>query len=136
MPRRRSNCPISFTLDLCGDRWSLLVLRDLMFRKMRYFRQLLEAGEGIATNVLAERLLRLERAGLIAKRRDRGDRKRFVYSLTPKGLDTLPILVEMILWGAEYDPRTGAPPEFLARLRQDRERVIAETRARVLADQE
>ncbi|HZL85319.1 MAG TPA: helix-turn-helix domain-containing protein [Candidatus Krumholzibacteria bacterium] len=128
--RRRSNCPISFTLDLIGDRWSLLILRDLVFGRARFYRQLLESGEGIATNVLAERLRRLERVGLLSKRRDPDDRKRFIYSLTPKGLDTLPILLEMILWGAKYDPRTAAPPEFVARLRKDRERVLAEVRAR------
>ncbi len=127
--RRRSNCPISFTLDLFGDRWSLLVLRDLVLGGARHYRQLLEAGEGIATNVLAERLRRLEHAGLIAKRRDPDDRKRYVYSTTPKGLDTLPILLEMILWGAKYDPLTAAPAEFVARAREDREGVIAEYRA-------
>ena len=131
--RRRSNCPISFTLDLIGDRWSLLILRDLVFGRARFYRQMLESGEGIATNVLAERLRRLERAGLVSKRRDPEDRKRFIYSLTPKGLDTLPILLEMILWGAKYDPRTAAPPEFVARVRKDRERVLAEVRARAEA---
>ncbi len=131
--RRRSNCPISFTLDLIGDRWSLLILRDLVFGRARFYRQLLESGEGIATNVLAERLRRLERAGLVSKRRDPDDRKRFVYSLTSKGLDTLPILLEMILWGDKYDPRTAAPPEFVARLRKDRERALAEVRARAEA---
>ncbi len=128
-PKRRSNCPISFTLDLFGDRWSLLVLRDLVFRGARHYQDLLGAGEGIATNVLAERLLRLERAGLIAKARDPQNRRRFLDSMTPKGLDTLPILLEMILWGAKYDPLTAAPPAFVKRAREDREGILAELRS-------
>lgn len=129
-PRRRSACPISFSLDLFGDRWSLLVLRDLVFLGVRHYRQFLESGEGIATNVLAERLRRLERAGLIAKRRDPEDRKRYVYTMTPKGLDTIPILLELIVWGARYDPHTGAPAEFVERYRRDPKGMVAELRRR------
>ena len=91
------------------------------------------AGEGIATNVLADRLNRLEEAALIGKRRDPEDGKRNVYTLTEKGLDTLPILLEMIAWGATYDPESAAPSAFTERLKRDREGVLAELRATVLS---
>ncbi len=126
---RRSPCPIGYSLDLFGDRWTLLILRDMIFWGKRYYRDFLEAGEGISTNVLAERLNRLEVAGLISKRRDPDDGKRSVYALTEKGLDTLPVLLEMVAWGASYDPATGAPAEFTDRLKQDRDGVLAEFRA-------
>lgn len=128
--KRRSNCPISFSLDLFGDRWSLLILRDLVFGGARHYRHFAESSEGIATNILADRLRRLERAGLIRKRRDPEDRKRYLYAVTPKGLDTLPILLEMIIWGGTHDPRTAATPEFVERCKNDRERLIAEIRKR------
>jgi DNA-binding HxlR family transcriptional regulator len=127
---RRSGCPISVSLELFGDRWSLLVLRDILFGSRRYYGEFLDAGEGISTNILAERLERLEAAGLLTRTRDPADRKRHEYGLTEKGLDTLPILIEMILWGAMHDPETAAPPEFLRRIRTDREGLIEEIRSR------
>jgi DNA-binding HxlR family transcriptional regulator len=128
---RRSGCPIAYSLDLFGDRWTLLILRDMFFGEKRYYRDFLGAGEGIATNVLADRLNRLEEAGLIGKRRDPDDGKRNVYTLTEKGIDTLPILLEMIAWGATYDPECAAPSTFTERLEKDREGMLAELRARV-----
>lgn len=130
---RRSGCPIASALDLFGDRWTLLILRDMVFGEKRYYGDFLETGEGIATNVLADRLNRLEEAALIGKRRDPEDGKRKVYTLTEKGLDTLPILLEMIVWGATYDPESAAPSTFVERLERDREGVLAELRARVLS---
>jgi DNA-binding HxlR family transcriptional regulator len=128
---RRSGCPVAYALDLFGDRWTLLILRDMVFGAKRYYRDFLEAGEGIATNVLADRLNRLEQAALVDKRRDPQDGKRYVYSLTEKGLDTLPILLEMITWGATHDPESAAPASFTDRLKSDREGVLAELRERV-----
>jgi len=128
---RRSGCPIAYSLDLFGDRWTLLILRDMFFGESRYYRDFLQAGESIATNVLADRLNRLEEAGLIGKRRDPEDGKRNVYTLTEKGVDTLPILLEMIVWGATYDPECAVPATFSERMKTDREGVLAELRARV-----
>ena len=127
---RRSGCPIAYSLDLFGDRWTLLILRDMVFGERRYYRDFLTAGEGIATNVLADRLDLLERSGLIAKRRDTEDGKRNVYTLTERGLDTVPILLELIAWGAKHDPETAAPPAFMERLASDRSAVIAGLRAK------
>ena len=128
---RRSGCPISFSLDLFGDRWSLLILRDLVFGGRVYYSDFLEAGEGISTNVLADRLVRLERAGLIDRDRDPRDRKRYRYRLTAKGMDTIPVLLELIVWGGTHDPDTAAPGEFIERVRTDREAMLEEIRSRL-----
>ncbi|MHC4091319.1 MAG: winged helix-turn-helix transcriptional regulator [Planctomycetota bacterium] len=110
---RRSGCPIAYSLDVFGDRWTLLILRDMVFGGKRYYREFLEAGEGIATNVLADRLERLEDAGLISKRRDPDD-------------------LEIIAWGATYDPASAAPPELAERLKRDREGELAALRKKVI----
>ncbi len=127
--QKRSRCPISFSLDLFGDRWSLLVLRDMVFGARRHFREFLDAGEGIATNVLADRLTRLERAGVITKDTDPADGRRTIYSLTEAGLDVVPVLLELLVWGARHDPDTPVTEEFLRRLREDRDGVVQSYRS-------
>ena len=98
---QRSSCPIAASLDLFGDRWTLLVLRDLLvFEKHRY-RDFLESPEGIASNILADRLRKLEGAGLIDKAPDPNDRRRSIYSATEKGRSLLPILRQIAAWGNE-----------------------------------
>lgn len=131
--RRRSSCPIAFALDLFGDRWSLLVLRDLVFEGKKSFQELLESDERIATNVLADRLVRLVEAGVIAKVPDPADRRRHAYAPTAKGLDLLPTMLEIVRWSARYDPRTGAPAAVVRELERDREALIARIRARFAA---
>lgn len=130
---KRSACPISFSLDLLGDRWSLLVLRDLVFRQHRHFQEFLESPEGIATNVLADRLERLELHGIIRKERDPDDRRRNVYTLTDAGLDLVPVLVELTIWGANHDPESAYPRERLARFEGDREGTIRHFRGKASA---
>src|SRR5258708_20546696 len=108
-PPRRSSCPINASLEILGDRWSLLIVRDLMLRSYQTYKELLSSDEGIATNILAERLKRLDAAGIISTSHDAEDRRKVVYRLTAKGIDLAPIVVGLILWGAQNDP-TGAPP--------------------------
>jgi DNA-binding HxlR family transcriptional regulator len=133
VPRdRRSACPIAYGLDLFGDRWTLLVLRDLIFLRKRHFQDFLDAGEGIATNVLADRLARLEEAGMLTKERDPEDGKRFVYRPTAKATDTLPIMLEIIAWSGRHDPKTPVSAEFVRRIREERNQVVAETLAKDL----
>jgi DNA-binding HxlR family transcriptional regulator len=120
---RRSDCPINFALQTFGDAWSLLVIRDLMFTDRTTYTDFLNAEEHMATNVLADRLRQLQAAGLIQKR---GSGRGAKYALTQKGLDLLPAMLEMISWSARYDRRTASPPEFVARIREDRVRVTAE----------
>jgi DNA-binding HxlR family transcriptional regulator len=103
---KRSHCPISLSLELIGDRWSLLVLRDLiLFGKQRYG-ELLESAEGISTNILADRLTRLEGAGLISRSQQDGHVQ---YSPTKKGADLRPVLSELARWGLKYDPYARKP---------------------------
>jgi DNA-binding HxlR family transcriptional regulator len=118
--RRRSDCPIHFGLEVFGDPWTLLILRDLLLKGRSTYSDFLHAGEGIATNVLAGRLTRLEQDGLVvADRGARGGRARR-YRPASKAIDLLPVLLEIIAWSAAYDPATAAGPAFLARLRSDR----------------
>ncbi len=125
---RRSGCPISAALEILGDAWSLLIVRDLMFRGRRTFNEFLTAGEGIASNILTDRLLRLEATGILTKRRDKEDARRFVYRLTAKGIDLSPVLVELVQWSARYED-TDAPPRVVRAMRRDRERFLADIRA-------
>src|SRR6267154_3011534 len=110
--KRRSGCPLNASLEIFGDRWSLLIIRDLMLRGFRTYKEFLSSDEGIATNILAERLQRLEAAGIITTSRDAEDGRKVVYRLTEKGIDLAPVLVELILWGAQHEP-TGAPPAVI-----------------------
>ena len=121
--RRRSDCPIHFALETFGDRWSLLVMRDLLFKGLSSYSDFLRAGEGIATNILADRLQHLQDVGLVMHEPDGS------YSPTEKALDLLPMLVEMIVWSATYDDKTAAPAEFVERARMDRDGLIAELRS-------
>lgn len=127
--QRRSDCPVSFALELLGDRWTLLVVRDLALMNKHSFSELLASSEGIATNVLADRLAKLEAAEIVDKRRDANDGRRFVYRLTEAGKDLLPLLVEVILWGAAHDPQTAAPASFVDAAKRDREGLVRQLRS-------
>lgn len=126
----RSHCPISYLLDLFGDSWSLLLMRDLILNGKHRYKDLLESEEGIATNILADRLSRLEKQGIVTKRRDPGNKRQYLYAPTAKGLDLIPLMLEMIQWSASHDPDTTASRGFLRRLKADREGLIAEIRER------
>ena len=126
--QRRSQCPVTFALDRVGDKWSLLVVRDLMFRGRRTYGEFLESGEGIATNVLADRLKCLQAEGIIEKIRDPENKRRYLYNLTEKGFDFTPLLLEMIRWSAKYDADSGVPKKFLDMIENDREGLIKKVR--------
>jgi DNA-binding HxlR family transcriptional regulator len=123
---RRSACPISFALDILGDKWTLLVIRDLVFMRKRHFRDFLASPENIASNILASRLKRLEARGVVSRRPDPASARKVIYELTAKGADLVPVLLELIRWGAKYDPKTAAPASFTRRITEDREGLIAE----------
>ena len=123
-----SGCPVVFFADAFGDKWSLLILRDLFFAGRRHYNDFLGAGEGIATNILADRLSKLEQLGLLKKETDPQNRRQTIYSPTAKALDLVPLFAEIILWSARHDDRTEVPPKLLQRLKTEREAVIAEIR--------
>ena len=122
--KRRSDCPISFTLDFFGDKWTFLILRDIVFGKKRFYKEFLDAGEGIATNVLSDRLKMLEQNGILKSEKYEKIKTKKVYKLTEKGKDLIPMLLEMILWGAKYDDKTIAPKEFIEELENDKTGLI------------
>ena len=105
----RSSCPISTALELVGDRWTLLVIRDLMFANKRHFREFLDSPEGISSNVLADRLSHLVENGLLVRRDDPTHAQKAIYSLTRKGLDLLPVVVAFSCWMQKHEPRTRLP---------------------------
>src|SRR5882757_10935322 len=99
----RSGCPLNASVEMLGDRWSLLILRDMMLRGYLSFKQFLKSDEGIATNILASRLRKLEKYGIISARLDPSDGRKVVYLLTRKGIDLAPVLTEMVLWASGHE---------------------------------
>ena len=106
---RRSTCPISTALEIIGDRWTLLVIRDLMFAGKRHFREILQSEEAISSNVLADRLNSLVEDGILKRSDDPTHAQKAVYSLTAKGLDLLPVLIAMSAWTQKHYPKTRRP---------------------------
>lgn len=105
----RSGCPINLTLEMLGDRWSLIVIRDLMFGNRRHYRELLtQSEEGIASNILADRLKRLTEAGMISRRDDPSHKQKAIYSLTEPAIQLVPLLAQMGAWGRRHTPTSEA----------------------------
>ncbi|HYO94427.1 MAG TPA: helix-turn-helix domain-containing protein [Polyangiaceae bacterium] len=100
----RSFCPINLSLEIFGDAWTLLVLRDMMFAGKRHFRELLQSDERISSNILAERLARLVEHGLLTKADDPTHKQKTIYSLTEKAIVLLPVLVQIGAWGSRWVP--------------------------------
>ena len=113
---------------MLGDPWTLLVVRDLMFKGGKTFGDFLSADEGIATNILTDRLCRLEANGIVERRRDPADARRLIYRLTGKGIDLAPTLVEVVLWATTYE-KSDAPPEIIRALRNDKAAFLKQLRA-------
>jgi DNA-binding HxlR family transcriptional regulator len=126
---RRSGCPVSIALDLFGDRWSLLIVRDIMVRGYRTFREFQHSGERIATNILSDRLQRLETSGIVASEAAGRDGRSTHYLLTPKGIALAPVLLEMLIWGARNE-QTDAPCAVVDEMEQNRAKLLVETRRR------
>ena len=126
--QHRSGCPVSRTLEIFGDRWSLLIIRDVMVRGYRTFKQFQESGEGIATNILADRLERLKAAGIIKAESNEEDGRSLNYRLTEKGIDLAPVMLELLIWGAKHEVHADA--RIIEGMAKNREYVLAETRRR------
>jgi len=125
--KRRSECPINFALEIFGDKWSLLIVRDLMFKGKHYYGEFLQSDEKIATNILADRLNLLEQSGIIVKSIDPAHGSKLIYKLSQKGIDLLPVLVEVIAWSAKHDKDAPAEAKkFANRIKKDKEGVIEE----------
>lgn len=127
----RSNCPINYALEHIGDKWSLLIIRDLMFKDKRHYNEFLEGGERVSTSVLGTRLKQLEEVGLISKGEDDVKKSRIKYSLTQKGIDMLPFMVDMISWSGEYDKETEAGKDFLDQAKHHRDDLLKSIREKL-----
>jgi len=125
---RRSECPLNASVEMLGDRWSLLIIRDMMLRGARTFKEFLEGYEAIATNILANRLRNLVTDGILTTEPDPSDGRRLLYSLTAKGIDLAPVLTEMVLWAAAHEP-TGNQA-LVRQMRADKEKFLAGVRDR------
>ena len=127
--KHRSGCPVSIALEVFGDRWSLLIVRDMMIRGSSSFKDFQNAGEGIASNVLTSRLRALQAAKIITAERDFDDGRRIEYRLTSKGIDLAPAVLELLIWGARHE-NTGVPCAAIERLARHRAELLAEVRRR------
>jgi DNA-binding HxlR family transcriptional regulator len=133
-PQRRSTCPINASLEVLGDRWSLLIVRDLVFAGLRSYKDFLSGEEGIATNILADRLVSLQASGLVTSVRDPEDGRKVVYRLTAKGFDLAPALLELGRWAVKYEASVRRP-DSLRLWEADREGFLRQLRKERLPDQ-
>jgi DNA-binding HxlR family transcriptional regulator len=127
-PKRRSGCPLNASVEMLGDRWSLLIIRDMMLRGFRSYKEFLECYESIATNILADRLRKLQAYGIITAEPDPKDGRKVTYSLTSKGIDLAPVLTEMVLWAAAHED-TGNQA-LVRQMRADKKKFLAGVRKR------
>ncbi|MDB5179336.1 MAG: transcriptional regulator [Patescibacteria group bacterium] len=125
---RRSDCAINFSLEMFGDPWSLLIVRDIVYFGKKTYGEFLASEERIGTSVLASRLAALEQKGILSKHPSQTDKRKDEYRLTEKGLDLVPVLLDLAEWGAAHDPETGASPDWIAAVRTNREAVTKRTR--------
>lgn len=128
--QHRSDCPIAYSLDYLGDKWVLLILRDLIFTNKSSYGDFLASEEKIATNILADRLSLLEQHGFISSAVSPEKKNKFIYSLTEKGIDLIPVIVELMIWGSKYNP-PGAG-DLLKQLQKDKEKTIQRYREKLL----
>ena len=126
----RSGCPLNVSVEILGDRWSLLIIRDMMLRGFRSYTEFLESYERIATNILAHRLKKLERYGIIDEQQDPLDGRKLIYTLTEKGMDLAPVLTEMVLWTAAHEEHQN--PELIRQIKKDKQKFLASVRQRWL----
>jgi DNA-binding HxlR family transcriptional regulator len=127
-PKRRSGCPLNASIEMLGDRWSLLIIRDMMLRGSRSFKEFLNSHEKIATNILTDRLRRLESYGIISTQPDPNDGRKLIYLLTPKGIDLAPVLTEMVLWAAAHERTENQT--LVREMRKDKDGFLAGIRQR------
>lgn len=121
----RSDCPINYALEIIGDKWSLLVIRDMAFFGKTSYGEFLSADEKIATNILSNRLGILEASGIINKVQDTTNKTKFIYSLAQPGLDLIPLIIDMLVWSTKQRPVKGGPDAILAKMaHENRQQLI------------
>jgi DNA-binding HxlR family transcriptional regulator len=126
----RSSCPLNASVEILGDRWSLLIIRDMMLRGFDSYKEFLDSYEHIATNILADRLRKLEAHGIIATRKDASDGRKVIYVLTEKGMNLAPVLTEMVLWAAAHENTENQA--LVRQIQADKQKFLATIRHRWL----
>ena len=126
----RSHCSVNYGLEIFGDKWSLLIVRDIVFAGKKTYGEFLKSEEGVATNILASRLAFLEEQGILSKAPSPADGRKDFYTLTEKGLDLIPILLDIVVWSAKHNPKSDARrrKEFIARLNRSAQKVSEEVK--------
>jgi len=130
--KRQSGCPVAYGLDTFGDRWSFVIIREIMLRGKKTYNEFLEMDEGISTNILADRLKHLEIEGIVTKTRDPDNYRSYIYALTEKGFDLAPIVLEIISWSGKYDGRPFALRTVVNKINTDRKGFEEKIRLRQL----
>lgn len=130
--KRRSLCGVSSALDIVGDKWSLLIIRDIMFNDKHTYSDFINSEEKIATNILADRLQVLETSGLIVKEPHPESKAKFLYRLTPKSFDLLPIMLEMLVWSDKYMEVSERAQKAAQLYKTDKEALIEKLRRKHL----
>lgn len=130
--KRKSDCPINFALEIFGDRWTFLIVRDLMFKGKHFYGEFLLSEEKMATNILADRLSLLESNGIVSKSNDPKHKQKILYRLTQKGIDLVPVLVEFIMWSAKYDKNSAVDMKFVKSVKRDKVGMISEISSRLV----
>ena len=120
----RSNCPVSYGLDFFGDKWTLVVIRDMALEQKRFYKDFQASGEGIATNILSDRLKKLEENGIVRSAVFEERKTQKTYSLTEKGKALIPVLLEIMVWSFENNSELNVTPEFIDKIKRDRASVI------------
>lgn len=120
----RSQCPINFTTEIFGDTWSMLIYRDMAALGKKTFGEFMESDEKIGPSVLSERLVHLEKAGIIQKSKDEKDKRKAIYTLTETGIKAVPILYEVAVWGSHTSPHPVAHPTWFESMKFDKDTVI------------
>lgn len=126
---QRSTCPISTALDIFGDKWSLLIVRDLMFNQKKTYGEFLASEEKIATNILADRLMMLEMGNIVTKEEHPDSKAKVLYKLTAKGIDLIPVMVEMILWSERHHEVHPFAKQFAKMVKKDKNGMLKQIKA-------
>lgn len=127
-PKRRSGCPLNASVEMLGDRWSLLIIRDMMLLGRRTFKEFLGSYERPASNILADRLRKLEEYGIIRAENDPSDGRKLIYLLTSKGMDLAPVLTEMVLWAGKHEETENRP--LIQLMQKDKQKFLEQIRRR------
>lgn len=127
-PKRRSGCPLNASVEMLGDRWSLLIIRDMMLLGRRTFKEFLGSYERPASNILADRLRKLEEYGIIRAEDDPSDGRKLIYLLTSKGMDLAPVLTEMVLWAGKHEETENRP--LIQLMQKDKQKFLEQIRRR------